>query len=180
LKNRKAARRTCSITTPPSPICAPSFRAAAAWPGSVCARRPAPRAAIRGVDSARLTADAGIEGDHRAARGGGKRQVTLIQQEHLGAIAALAGFDAVDPALLRRNLVVSGISLVALKDRCFRIGEAVLEGTGDCHPCSRMEENLGPGGYNAMRGHGGITARVLQSGLVRVSDTVQPCAHKVK
>jgi MOSC domain-containing protein YiiM len=143
LKNRKAARRTCSITTPPSPICAPAFRAAAAWPGSVCARRPAPRAAIRGVDSARLTADAGIEGDHRAARGGGKRQVTLIQQEHLGAIAALAGFDAVDPALLRRNLVVSGISLVALKDRCFRIGEAVLEGTGDCQPARAWRKPWG-------------------------------------
>jgi MOSC domain-containing protein YiiM len=138
--------------------------------------RPGPRAAIRVVDSARLTADAGIEGDHLAARGG-KRQVTLIQQEHLGAIAALAGLDAVDPALLRRNLVVSGISLAALRDRCFRIGEAVLEGTGECQPCSRMEENLGPGGYNAMRGHGGITARVLQGGLVRIGDMVEPCAQ---
>jgi MOSC domain-containing protein YiiM len=139
--------------------------------------RPGPRAATRIVDSAILTADAGIEGDHRAVRGGGKRQVPLIQQEHLGAIAALAGLDAVDPALLRRNLVVSGISLAALRDRCFLIGEAVLEGTGDCHPCSRMEENLGPGGYNAMRGHGGITARVLQGGVVRVGDTVAPCMH---
>jgi MOSC domain-containing protein YiiM len=137
--------------------------------------RPAPRAAIRGADSALLIADTGIEGDHRALHGGGKRQVTLIQQEHLGAIAALAGFESVDPALLRRNLVVSGISLAALKDRCFRIGEAVLEGTGDCQPCSRMEENLGPGGYNAMRGHGGITARVLQGGRVRIGDPVQAC-----
>ena len=68
-----------------------------------------------------------------------------------------AGLDTVDPALLRRNLVVSGISLAALRERCFRIGEAVLEGTGECHPCSRMEESLGPGGYNAMRGHGGIS-----------------------
>lgn len=139
--------------------------------------RPASRAAVHVVDSAQLIVNAGIEGDHHAARGGGRRQVSLIQQEHLGAIAALAGLDAVDPALLRRNLVVSGISLAALRDCCFRIGGAVLEGTGDCQPCSRMEENLGPGGYNAMRGHGGITARVLQGGLVRIGDTVQPCAH---
>jgi MOSC domain-containing protein YiiM len=139
--------------------------------------RPGLRAAIRVVDSAQLIADAGIEGDHRAARGSGKRQVTLIQQEHLGAIAALAGLVAVDPALLRRNLVVSGISLAALRDRCFRIGEAVFEGTGDCQPCSRMEENLGPGGYNAMCGHGGITARVLQGGRVRIGDLVQPCQY---
>jgi MOSC domain-containing protein YiiM len=64
------------------------------------------------------------------------------------------------PATLRRNLVVSGINLVALKGQRFQIGDAVLEGTSFAHPCSRMEEVLGQGGYNAMRGHGGLCARV--------------------
>ena len=104
--------------------------------------------------------------------GPGRRQVTLIQAEHLPVIAALAGLDSVSPDLLRRNLLVSGIPLVALKDRRFQIGEVVLEGTGECHPCSRMEENLGPGGYNAVRGHGGLTARVIRGGRLRVSDPV--------
>lgn len=104
----------------------------------------------------------------------GKRQVTLIQAEHLPVIAALTGLDAVTPELLRRNILVSGIPLLALKDRRFKLGDVILEGTGECHPCSRMEENLGEGGYNAVRGHGGITARVIQGGWVRVGDTVQP------
>ncbi|MCB1455919.1 MAG: MOSC domain-containing protein, partial [Nitratireductor sp.] len=73
---------------------------------------------------------------------------------------------------LRRNIVVSGVSLIALKERRFRIGSVLLEGTGICAPCSRMEEVLGPGGYNAMRGHGGITARVAGAGTVRVADAV--------
>jgi MOSC domain-containing protein YiiM len=73
---------------------------------------------------------------------------------------------------LRRNLLISGINLLALKDRPFRIGAVLLEGTGLCHPCSRMEAVLGPGGYNAMRGHGGITARVLESGELHVDDAL--------
>lgn len=113
-------------------------------------------------------------GASTAATGRGKRQVTLIQAEHLPVIAALAGLDEVTPELLRRNLLVSGIPLLALKDRRFQLGDVILEGTGECHPCSRMEENLGPGGYNAMRGHGGISARVIQGGTVRVGATLAP------
>lgn len=104
--------------------------------------------------------------------GPGKRQVTLIQAEHLPVIAALAGLDAVTPEELRRNIVVRGLPLLALKDARFQIGEVILEGTGECHPCSRMEETFGPGGYNAVRGHGGITARVVRGGLIRVGDTL--------
>ena len=109
----------------------------------------------------------------------GKRQVTLIQAEHLPVIAALAGLEAVTPEELRRNIVVSGLPLLALKDRRFRIGSeaggwVLLEGTGECHPCSRMEEAFGPGGYNAVRGHGGITARVLEGGQIEVGGLLVP------
>jgi len=133
--------------------------------------RPGPRR-IESVLRAELAVERGLLSDHRAQRVGGKRQVTLIQFEHLPVIAALCGLDAVSASLLRRNLAVSGINLLALYGRRFRIGAALLEGTGLCHPCSRMEEALGPGGYNAMRGHGGITARVLEGGTVEVGDLV--------
>ena len=66
--------------------------------------------------------------------------------------------------------MVSGLNLAGLKGKQFRLGEAILEHTGDCHPCSRMEENLGDGGYNAMRGHGGITCRVISSGEIKLGD----------
>jgi MOSC domain-containing protein YiiM len=99
--------------------------------------------------------------------------VTLIQLEHLRVLGELLSTGLVDPARLRRNLAVSGINLISLKGRQFEIGEAVLEGTGPCHPCFRMEAALGPGGYNAMRGHGGLNARVIRGGCIRVGDRVR-------
>jgi len=133
--------------------------------------RPARDVPMREVDAVEAVAGAGLIGD-RYASGSGKRGITLIQAEHLPAIAALAGRDAVAPSLLRRNLVVSGIPLIALKGRRFRIGDVVLEGTDSCDPCSRMEAALGPGGYNAMRGHGGLCARIVAGGTLRVGDRV--------
>lgn len=125
------------------------------------------------VESAQFDAEDGLVGDHYSSRTGGARHVTLIQAEHLAAIASHLGRDALAPALLRRNIVVAGINLAALKGRRFRLGTALLEATGECHPCSRMEEILGPGGYNAVRGHGGITARVLEGGTARNGDALE-------
>ena len=134
--------------------------------------RPEQRAVVQTPPSVIAVAGQGLEGDHYRARHRGTRQVTLIQAEHLAVIGALLGRAPLEPAILRRNLVVSGINLLALKGRHFRIGEAVLEGSGLCHPCSRMEEVLGAGGYNAMRGHGGLTARVVRSGHLALGDIV--------
>lgn len=124
------------------------------------------------VPDCNVVLGAGLEGDRFASRHSDKRAVTLIQFEHLAAIAAFLDREVVDPANLRRNLVVSGLNLLSLKGQRFRIGEAVLEHTGACHPCSKMEQRLGPGAYNAMRGHGGITARVIQEGTIQLGDSV--------
>ena len=134
--------------------------------------RPARDVAMTEVEQAEAITEHGLRGD-RYTGGSGKRGITLIQAEHLPVIAALAGHEHVAPDTLRRNLVVSGIPLVALKGRRFRVGGLVLEGTESCDPCSRMEDALGPGGYNAMRGHGGLCARIVEGGIVRVGDAVE-------
>jgi MOSC domain-containing protein YiiM len=131
--------------------------------------RPARRAQMRAVGAAEVAAD-GLAGDHAPA---GRRAVTLIQAEHLAVVSALAGRAATLP-LLRRNVAVAGLNLTALKGAAIRLGTARLRVTGPCPPCSRMEEALGPGGYSAMRGHGGMYAEVLAPGRVTLGDAVRP------
>jgi MOSC domain-containing protein YiiM len=135
--------------------------------------RPARRVAAEPRGSANLTAGHGVDGDRYDTSRDGPRQVTLIAAEDIAAIATFLGLPEIAPECLRRNLVTSGINLLALKDRRFRVGAALLEGSGECAPCSRMEETFGTGGYNAVRGHGGITARVIEGATIHVGDTVE-------
>jgi MOSC domain-containing protein YiiM len=134
--------------------------------------RPERRSPVIELQEVEAIAGKGLSGDRYKSNG--SRQVTLIQQEHLDAAASILGTERIDAALVRRNIVVKGINLVSLKGKQFRIGTVVLEHSGDCHPCSRMEENLGFGGYNAMRGHGGITARIVSGGIMHIGDAVVP------
>jgi len=146
--------------------------------------RPGRREPVKAVQQAQALVDRGLSGDRAADKtpwrpGGNKRQVTLIQAEHLPAIAAFTRQAQVDPASLRRNLLVSGLNLLATKamfkdePMIVRIGQdVVLEITGPCEPCSRMEEILGAGGSNAMAGHGAMTARVLSDGMRQVGDAI--------
>jgi MOSC domain-containing protein YiiM len=134
--------------------------------------RPARREAMQAAEQVEVS-EAGLVGDHGRP---GKRAVTLIQHEHLAVIGAFLGRPPIDPALLRRNLTVSGINLLALKGRTLQIGTAKLEVTGPCAPCSRMEEAFSQegfsGGYSAVRGHGGVTASIVEPGVIRVGDQV--------
>jgi MOSC domain-containing protein YiiM len=143
-----------------------------AQPGAVewIGLRAQRRCAMQAVASAEILLS-GLEGDHARP---GKRAVTLIQAEHLPVIGAMLGRGPIAAEVLRRNLVVSGINLSALKGRQVRIGGAILEIRVICAPCSRMEEALGEGGYSAVRGHGGWCAQVIEPGPIRVGDLVAP------
>jgi MOSC domain-containing protein YiiM len=125
------------------------------------------------VDRVTVHAD-GLEGDHsRGIAARAKRQVTVIQAEHIPVIGALSGHPDLQATVLRRNLVVSGFPIHALEGLRVRIGaEVVLEWTAVCDPCDRMEVALGAGGRNAMTGMGGICCRVVVAGEIRAGDRV--------
>ncbi len=147
--------------------------------------RPARRVPAIEIRQTVAMADVGLRDDRRgidhdpAIAKISNRQVTLIQAEHIEVIAKLMKLPNLHATTLRRNLVVSGINLLAIKPlfahqkHYLHIGEVVLEVTGICAPCSRMEALLGQGGYNAMRGHGGVNARIIKSGDLIVGDAVK-------
>ena len=143
-----------------------------AQPGTVTwiGLRPERRASVVPVARA-LAGPRGLDGDHGSSA---RRAVTLLQAEHLPVIGAMLGRDAVDPADLRRNLLVAGLNLSALRGRRLNIGKAQIHITGICAPCSRMEEIFGTGGYSAVRGHGGWCAEVLVPGTIKLGDPVTP------
>ncbi len=130
--------------------------------------RPARLAPIEVVTEVEVTLQ-GLKGDHYTS--GGTRAVTLMQAEHLPVIAALTQTE-ITPDMLRRNIVISGINLTALRHDELQIGTAQIKLTKPCAPCSRMEKVIGPGGYNAMRGHGGWYAEIIQPGLVKEKDAL--------
>ena len=119
-----------------------------------------------------VVTEAGLTGDRGRA---GKRAVTLVQAEHLPVIASFLGRADIPPEMLRRNLLVRGLNLAGLKGRAVQVGGAVLRLTTICAPCSQMERAFGPGGYAALRGHGGWCAEVITPGRIAVGDAVTPC-----
>jgi MOSC domain-containing protein YiiM len=136
--------------------------------------RPRRREPLVAVTDAEAVADLGLRGDHRMTKTPGSgRQVTLISREFVSQIEQHLGKSDLDPAVLRRNIVVSGINLNALRRQRFWLGEALFEATQLCHPCARMEAELGPGGVVAMMGYGGLCAKVLQTGQIAIGDSLR-------
>lgn len=148
--------------------------------------RPERRAEVVEVHSVQAIAGSGLEGDHRFENTlGSGRQVTLISDEYIRqveyflslsrSVGNSAGALSIHPSLLRRNLVIKGMNLEALRYQQFSIGGAIFEAGALCNPCLAMERNLGKGGIAAMMGHGGLCLKVVQSGKVSVGDAV--CLH---
>jgi MOSC domain-containing protein YiiM len=136
--------------------------------------RPQRREELQELDKVMAIAGAGLEGDHRTTKANGSsRQVTVISREYIDQIMHFTGRQELHPGLLRRNLVVSGINLSALRYQRFQIGDALFEAGALCHPCSRMETALGKGGVAAMIGHGGLCCKIIRSGIIALGDKVE-------
>ncbi|MEM7288122.1 MAG: MOSC domain-containing protein [Actinomycetota bacterium] len=103
---------------------------------------------------------------------GGRRQVTLISAEAWAAACDVLGED-VDPVTRRANLLVSGVDLEDTRSRLVRVGEVALEVTTETVPC-RLMDFFHEGLMGALKPEwrGGVSARVVTPGLIRIGDPV--------
>jgi hypothetical protein len=134
---------------------------------------PAAEAPLRSVDRARAIAGRGLEGDRYAdgagtfSPGGGRgRDLTLVAAEVLEDVG-------LEPIEARRNLIVRGVDLDALRGRRFRVGAVECLGQRRCEPCAHLERLTRPGVLRALAHRGGLRADILRGGEVRVGDPVQ-------
>lgn len=112
----------------------------------------------------KAVAEHGLEGDRHAKRNS-RRSVLLVEMETLEALG-------LSPGDVREQVTTSGLGLDALAAGTrLRIGDAVLEVGQPCAPCSRMDE-LRPGLRAALEGRRGRFARVVETGLLAVGDSI--------
>ncbi len=161
------------------------------WQGSVVSIQIAREASapMESVSEVRAVPGRGLEGDRyfrhcgfysdRPSHGG--REVTLIETEAVEALwngvvnaqGRTLGIK-LSPAEARRNIATSGVPLNHLVDREFWVGEVLMRGTRLCEPCRHLEELTQKGVLAGLVHRGGLRARILAEGTIRVGDIVRP------
>jgi MOSC domain-containing protein YiiM len=96
-----------------------------------------------------------------------KGQVTLFAWEVFDQLRKEQGKPELSPSVLRRNLLVEGLDLAALIGKQFELQGVTLEGTGECKPCYWMDQAVGSGAEEWMKGRGGLRCKIITDGVLR-------------
>ena len=140
------------------------------------ARKDRPLVAMETVDHVAVGIETGIAGDYRGARRPGKadhRQISIMAAEDWTAALSELG-RPVSWEQRRANLLVEGIDLPREAGARLRIGAALVEITGECDPCRRMDA-VADGLRRALtpEWRGGRVARVIEGGEIAIGDTIE-------
>ena len=121
------------------------------------------------VSEARCIAGRGIEGDrYLDFKDDYKGQVTFFAAEIFERLCAQFGIRDKSPSVLRRNIITEGVDLNALIGTEFKVQGVRLLGMQECAPCHWMNNVFAEGAEEALKGHGGLRAKILSDGVLRV------------
>jgi MOSC domain-containing protein YiiM len=137
----------------------------------VASKRGAPMSAEQSVEA--LT-DGGLMGD-RYSEAKNRRspdyQVTFIEMENIEAFTQTTGLP-LTPEMPRRNIITRGIRLNGLCNKRFRVGYTRFEGLALCEPCNLFAGRTHPEVLKFFVGKGGLRARIVSGGVIRVGDPI--------
>lgn len=97
-----------------------------------------------------------------------KGQVTFFASEVFAAVCQQLGATGKSPGLTRRNVITCGVDLNSLVGKKFLVQNTEFEGVSECSPCHWMNHAIAPGAEAALHGRGGLRARILSDGVLRV------------
>ena len=130
--------------------------------------RPPGTHPIRPVERIECVAGRGLVGDrYFDHKPDFKGQITFFDLDVYHDVCARLGAE-VAPSALRRNVVTEGFNLNGFIGRTFRLGEVTFEGVEECRPCYWMDQAVAPGAEDALQGRGGLRARILTDGVLRL------------
>jgi len=122
---------------------------------------------IQPVDTVECVAGRGLVGDrYFDHKENFKGQITFFDWAVYEMIRRDFKRPNLDPSVFRRNVLTSGIDLNALVGERFTLQGVEFEGSEECAPCFWMDEAVAPGVEAALKGRGGLRARILSGGVL--------------
>jgi hypothetical protein len=97
-----------------------------------------------------------------------KGQVTFFASEVFEDVCNKLGAGGKSPGVTRRNIITRGVDLNSLVGKKFVVQNVEFEGVCECSPCHWMNDAIAPGAEGALYGRGGLRARILTDGTLRV------------
>jgi len=126
---------------------------------------------IEAVTQVECVAGQGVRGDRFFNfKDNYKGQITFLAAEVFDDVCRQVGVSGKSPGVTRRNVITRGVDLNTLVGKRFTIQGVDFEGVAECSPCYWMDQAIAPGALAALHGRGGLRARILSNGVLRVDE----------
>jgi hypothetical protein len=97
-----------------------------------------------------------------------KGEITFFSNEVFENVCRSLGTDLKSAGVTRRNVITEKADLNSFVGKRFTIQDVEFEGVCECKPCYWMDQAIAPGAEAALLGRGGLRARILTDGKLRV------------
>ena len=121
------------------------------------------------VDEIECVAGHGVRGDRFFDyKENYKGEITFFSSEVFQDVCRSLGAVVRSAGVTRRNVITEGTDLNSLVGKRFKVQDVEFEGVCECKPCYWMDLAIAPGAEAVLQGRGGLRAKILTDGKLRV------------